>query len=489
MQYDQYQQAVLNMANAGESLLVDSTAGSGKTTIACAMAELLPTNSVLAITALNSVANVLTQRMPRHVKITNFHKAGNAALYKAAKNGQYPKPHVAERGGSEKTYSAVHQAIQEYPHAWRSIRNPDDARNTVKKLMDMARLTLRETDIESVARHFGISYEGPELQVAQTAIAISNRMYEETGIIDLNDMIYVPVRYELDFNTSDVVIVDEYQDMNPVQQAIAYLMASQRIIFFGDSKQAIMGFAGADTRVVDAIRAQGNVKELLMPVCYRCPQSHIRLAQRAVPYIKARPNAPEGTIRNIFTTHVGNHVGPGNLVIARYNSHLVESAAHLNSQGHKATIRGGNYGKSLMQMVDTISQKAVVWSLFIRTLTKHAEEEVARLAQKHNSQSEIVNLMDQVTSIQRFHSITNPKSVEELLETIQDTFNGDPDTSINHSTIHRAKGTEADNVFLLYPSDMAPRADQQAWEQEQEVNAWYVAHTRAKDKLYLVEAI
>ena len=55
------------------------------------------------------------------------------------------------------------------------------------------------------------------------------------------------------------------------------------------------------------------------------------------------------------------------------------------------------------------------------------------------------------------------------------------------STVHKAKGLEADNVWIILP-DKLPlnRKNQKAWEKEQEFNLKYVAYTRAKKVLNLV---
>jgi superfamily I DNA/RNA helicase len=55
------------------------------------------------------------------------------------------------------------------------------------------------------------------------------------------------------------------------------------------------------------------------------------------------------------------------------------------------------------------------------------------------------------------------------------------------STVHRAKGLEADRVFILAPEKLPlVWAGQQAWETEQEQNLRYVALTRARRELYFV---
>ena len=74
--------------------------------------------------------------------------------------------------------------------------------------------------------------------------------------------------------------------------------------------------------------------------------------------------------------------------------------------------------------------------------------------------------------------------MDRLNTLFSDTRNGN---AVTLSTVHKAKGLEADNVFILLP-EFLPflRKDQQQWEIEQEYNLKYVAITRAKKNLYYV---
>ena len=51
------------------------------------------------------------------------------------------------------------------------------------------------------------------------------------------------------------------------------------------------------------------------------------------------------------------------------------------------------------------------------------------------------------------------------------------------STIHKAKGLEADNVFILNKNLLPSKYVKQDWELEQEKNLEYVAITRTKKTL------
>jgi superfamily I DNA/RNA helicase len=78
-------------------------------------------------------------------------------------------------------------------------------------------------------------------------------------------------------------------------------------------------------------------------------------------------------------------------------------------------------------------------------------------------------------------------TVEELVNRINTIFSGTNNEGIALSTIHKAKGLESDNVYILYPSLLNPRKDLKDWEKIVERNLTYVAYTRAKKTLNFIK--
>ena len=76
-------------------------------------------------------------------------------------------------------------------------------------------------------------------------------------------------------------------------------------------------------------------------------------------------------------------------------------------------------------------------------------------------------------------------TVEQLVDKTNRIFDIATPTVVG-STVHRAKGLEADNVFILRPDLMPHPMAKQAWEIQQEQNCMYVAITRAKKTLTYV---
>lgn len=114
------------------------------------------------------------------------------------------------------------------------------------------------------------------LQGALEALAHYQSLKMESGLIDFGDMVTItntildtPEWRQEIAGQYDCLIIDEFQDTNPLQYALLQRLQQQRIPTFivGDLKQSIMGFQGADPRLFNALinqeqANQGDVREL-----------------------------------------------------------------------------------------------------------------------------------------------------------------------------------------------------------------------------------
>jgi len=79
------------------------------------------------------------------------------------------------------------------------------------------------------------------------------------------------------------IIVDELQDINPLQYAILKLLCDNsrsRLNVFGDRQQAIFSFQGSSPLIMAQIVSDFGAKELTMNTSYRCPAELLGLAQK-----------------------------------------------------------------------------------------------------------------------------------------------------------------------------------------------------------------
>ena len=76
--------------------------------------------------------------------------------------------------------------------------------------------------------------------------------------------------------------------------------------------------------------------------------------------------------------------------------------------------------------------------------------------------------------------------INRIKKLFDDTSKGQRKNKIVLSSVHRAKGLEADTVYILEEQMMPHPMAELEWEIEQEYNIRYVALTRSKNTLVLV---
>ncbi len=297
--------------------------------------------------------------------------------------------------------------------------------------------------------------------------------------IDFADMLWIPVRDKLitPRDRYDWLLVDEVQDLNPLQQEFAIRMG-RRIVAVGDSKQAIYGFAGADTAGMSNFKQRldglGGCTELPLSICYRCPASVVRKAQDIVPYIESREDAPEGEVAMdaVFDPKVGH------LVLCRCTAPLVEAAIGLLRNGTAVGILGRDFATTLTDIVDQWEGKFLT-----QDLLDWNEKEVKRLEKRSKAAKERQQeLYECLTILVGKAGIFDKTALSSLIKSM---FSDAPkDSTVNLMTIHRSKGLEAEHVWIIRP-DLMPHPNVESdWELEQEMNLKYVAITRAQKSLH-----
>ena len=504
MNWSTYQQAIFDaVANSDSNLAINAVAGSGKTTTIVHAASLLQGD--VAFLAFNKhIVGELERRLPKKVSAMTIHSLG----YKALSRKRRPTM-------SEYKHADIIDALLAKTMEGRSATY----KRAISRLVDLARLTLTNLADHDAAgaliSHHGISAQiaealdelsdqipggrwsysdlyGQVVRMAAMVIAEGIREYRESGRIDFTDMLYLPVKLQLAPHRYDVVLVDEAQDLSAAQLALVQA-AGRRIIAVGDPSQAIQGFAGADNRSFANLVEQTNAVELPLSICWRCPTSHLDLARGLVPHIEARPEAPAGRVLHITREQFAGLPHQGDLIICRRNAPLVGAALRLIAAGVQARIRGRNIGEGLVKMAaDADKIKLVVdlpWRAgFAQRLERYGENRRVMLAQKPHSEMAIQALGDSVECINAF--LAGRQDIESLaeLKTQLGALFADAGASVWLSSIHRAKGLEADRVFVLDPDKMAlSYPSMRPWQVEQENNLRYVGLTRSKCDLYFVQ--
>jgi superfamily I DNA/RNA helicase len=495
-QWSEYQQAIFDWVENGTgNLRVGACAGSGKSTVIAAIVTRLPNDAKVQILAFNKhIVDGMKgfhsdgiPKLPTRVGVTTAHSMGNALLARrfegvaTVDSGKYrriAKPFVATLpvGSADKRVVAL-------------IR-----RQWMKFVLDLVRgchSTLCNPNPEALRKlidYYGIEvpFHG-ELLIPRIAeiLDIGEEEARQKQIIDFGDMLWLPYKWELQPTAKDWLLIDETQDANRAQLHLYEKCGRYgRVIAVGDEDQAIQGFAFASPRMWGEIKTRFKAQSLPLSVCYRCPTSHLDLARYFVPTIEPSPTAKQGDITVLHPDMVAGVVESGDLVLCRFTAPLVSTCIMLIIRGIPAKVRGREIGETLARLADV---GAGNWANFKQVISQVMGDEADKLREqdKDDRADAVADNLECLLAIYD-HFGEECQALSKFLDKIESLFS-DSASPVTLSTIHRSKGDEADNVFILACNVLPYRRDgMKVWQKKQEENLTYVALTRAKQSLVLV---
>lgn len=461
-------------------IMIGAVAGSGKTTsIIGVVAKIkvwekeLGAKLKTGVRTFNShIADELNTKLPSDIKATTAHALGLSVMI-----GYYTTPFKINEHKYKNIVKAVLGSATDSVIAY------------VLSVVNMMQLTLTERNqeaMEGMIDHFDLKCDDDvsKLPLFDLVEQILNKGIEEAENLNLDfaDCLWLPNILPVKVPQKHILIIDEFQDTNAAMLGL-YVKAvadGGRLIVFGDERQAIMGFGGSDTEAWGRFKARFNPLELPLTTCYRCPTSHLDLARAIVPSIRPRTNAPEGIYDIVDPDELVAKLRPRDLVISRYTAPLVALAMNLVQANKQVKIRGIEIGENLSAIVKSAKPSV---DNFEENLVAYRKR---RLEKIEGDNAEIFK--DKISAILHFWRTYRDDivDIQGFLSRLNMTFANTFDTdSIILSTVHKAKGSEAKNVFILECNKL-PCLGAKGWQNEQEINLQYVALTRAKEGLYLV---
>jgi superfamily I DNA/RNA helicase len=356
-----------------------------------------------------------------------------------------------------------------------------------QKLVDFLRVSLlepTEDNMSDVVHRQGLDLGWYRDDVYALVPQVIEACKNDTRVIDFADMIWMPSVHNLPVPKVDLLLGDEVQDWNICQQNLAQ-KAGDRLALCGDTKQAIYAFAGADSKSMERLKTTMGEKKpgvALLPlnVTRRCGKAIVSEAQKIVPDFYAHEDNPEGEVLSMDSVDAEKELREGDMVLCRMNAPLVALVFRLLRKNVKATIQGRDVGENLLSFVHDIIRPRDIEDCLER-LDDYLTREVDRINNSKNpDEDKIAMIQDQVACIKTFcEGLT---TLPELKQRIESIFTDEQKPGVRLSSIHKAKGLEADRVYLFSP-ELCPhpaamkRGTEEAIEQEWHLK--YVAITRA----------
>jgi DNA helicase-2/ATP-dependent DNA helicase PcrA len=306
------------------------------------------------------------------------------------------------------------------------------------------------------------------------------------------------------------LIVDEAQDMSACQWKMITMLAShaEETYIAGDDDQAIFRWAGAD---VDAlINLQGQVQ--VLGQSYRVPKLVAKLAGEVVDRIGNRrpkewaPRAEDGEINHVYGIDQVDMSHGTWLLLAR-NGHLLKRyeeyctmQGYLFSSPNVELLRGPAWEcvrawERLRAGRAVTVQEAVAIYEYMNVREKVTfgyKGKLVKFAKTNPQQSlTLAELRAEygLITTQIWHEALDRLPTDDkeyFLAALRRGEKMNQEPRIKISTIHGAKGGEAENVVLIL--EMATKTFAEYQENpEDEARVWYVAITRASQRLFIIQ--
>lgn len=490
----EYQEKVFNFVRKGTGNgVIRATAGSGKTTTIITAMKLVPkTKKCLFIAFNKSIVEELTKKLEDYPNchVRTLHSLGYAILRRNFGNDieideykykVYLKKNLAELSGIDEDTQITPKQVEEYTAS-------------IVALIDFARFNNAQSlkEIKMVALNYDIPVSFDECEVALKCLEWGK---ENHNVIDYADMLWLPCELSLKplGLQYDWIFFDEAQDASliSIQLFMKCFKRGTRFMAVGDSNQAINFFAGSSPEAFDFLCNYQNTTVFNLPITYRCAKSITRFANTLVPDMVSRENAPEGEI-------VGNvrikDIKEGDMVLSRSRTPLLKLYTRLLRRGVNCYVKGHDIGTNLIKLIEDIDTNDLYPNLdhdglFVRLYDKLFKERDKLIVKRGLDLTDatlsapIMNFYDSINSLSILAEHCPNKKA--LVKKIQDIFKDESD-GVCLSTIHKAKGLEAENVYILCHSSMPSKLAHHDWEKIQERNLMYVAYTRPKLKLGFV---
>ena len=307
----------------------------------------------------------------------------------------------------------------------------------------------------------------------------------------------------------DLVFLDEAQDLSPLQWDIAHILDknAKKMYAAGDDDQAIYRWAGAD--VEQFITLDGSSETLSQS--YRVPRLIHRTAETIVSRISSRypkkyePKNEDGNVHHISRLEDIDVSSGQWLILAQAGYILNPVVEMLRSSGYLYTHKGNRSisakissavnGWEQMRKGKSITLETVkdIYSFMstgnrvkrgFKTMSGADDSNVFNMKELQDKWGLAIGdeliwreALDRLPEESRVYITAMLRRGEK--------FNAEPRITI--STIHGSKGGESENVVVF--TDLSPSADDAMSGGNDDLHrVFYVAVTRAKENLFIVES-
>lgn len=406
---------------------------------------------------------------------------------------------------SDQNYKELSKAIGFTLHSSSSEEEDVSFKATDHPILQLINLAkTKKTALQHEYNHSNVNFTWLEVKY----VADSYENYKKSfGLMDFTDMLLAFVKQADHLMPSfKISFLDEAQDLSPLQWDIAHKLdaKSERMFVAGDDDQAIYRWAGAD--VDHFINLPGGAE--VLEQSYRVPAAIHALAEKIASRIQNRfpkvyrPRQEQGQIYRVPDIRSIDMSEGSWLIMAQARFMLHPIQQELKNGGYLFERQDGS--RSIPQKMslaingwESLRKGRAVTTGTAQAIYSYMSGNGVRVKRGHKTINADDNQMFELRELQEHFGLlaTDEMIWHEAMDKIPDgdrayitallrrgeKFNAKP--RIRLSTIHGAKGGEAQNVVIL--PDLTAAALESVGDDLHRV--FYVGVTRALQNLYILE--
>ena len=444
------------------NIMIEALAGTGKTSTLEMLATHLPRTAPILYLVFNKKnADEAVARMPSTVVVRTFNSMGHriwsstigrSLKLDARKDGTILRAIIDEAPANQRsTIWTVFSAVTQGTALAKAVGYlPDGTYPGIVPLVTQGTF-------------HSLLEEAPDDLTSDLIDEVLTRSIKQAfdGLVDFNDQIYMPALFRATFPSYSIILVDEYQDLSPVNHALLSRLVKGRLIGVGDPYQNIYGFRGAKAGGMSEAIATYSMDRFPLSISFRCPSAIVKHVHWHVPSFRASK-----TGGRVDTPHIlpASAVPDGTTIISRNNAPILRAALNLLGAGRSISVAGSDIGVRLVALMKKLGKEDLERSAVLGAIAEWEAEKLAR---------ESKTAIDHAACMRVFAE--HGEDLGQAIRYAEHLFQ--QQGTILLTTIHKAKGLEWENVIHLDPWMVRKQPS------SQNKNLDYVASTRCSNNL------